>query len=203
MELRTGLMTAAAVLLFVTACSKEPQPAASPSASASAAPTQAAAEPVGPLGWGALRIGMTRAEVEAVVGPSSTPPGDQASDDVHVCDDHHPQRAPEGLFVMLEDDKLTRITLYGATTLRTAEGIGLGDTAAHVKEVFGARARSLPHRYDDAPAEYIQVWEGAGPFPEDVQDPAARGVVFETDHTGKVTAIHAGGPSIQYIEGCA
>jgi hypothetical protein len=36
-----------------------------------------------------------------------------------------------------------------------------------------------------------------------VQDEAARGIVYEIDGAGKVGAIHAGGPSIQYVEGCA
>jgi hypothetical protein len=36
-----------------------------------------------------------------------------------------------------------------------------------------------------------------------VQDASARGIVYEIDGTGKVGAIHAGGPSIQYVEGCA
>ena len=34
-------------------------------------------------------------------------------------------------------------------------------------------------------------------------DEAARGLLYEIDGTGKVGAVRAGGPSIQYVEGCA
>jgi hypothetical protein len=58
-----------------------------------------------------------------------------------------------------------------------------------------------PHKYQDKPAEYITAWAG-GPRSEPyVEDEAARGIVYEIDGTGKVGAVHAGGPSIQLVEG--
>ena len=72
-----------------------------------------------------------------------------------------------------------------------------------MKTAYGASAVATPHKYQDKPAEYITVWDG-GPRKEPyVQDEAARGLVYEIDGTGKVGMIHAGGPSIQYVEGCA
>ena len=104
---------------------------------------------------------------------------------------------------MLEAGKLTRITLADMSKLKTDKGLGLGDTAETVKTAYGAAAVATPHKYQDKPAEYITVWDG-GPRTEPyVQDEAARGIVYEIDGTGKVGAIHAGGPSIQYVEGCA
>ena len=64
-------------------------------------------------------------------------------------------------------------------------------------------ATSSPHNYVDAPGEYITVWDG-GPRGEDyVQDEAARGVVYEVNQDGVVSYVRVGGPSIQYVEGCA
>ena len=87
--------------------------------------------------------------------------------------------------------------------MKTDKGFGLGDTPDAVKTAYGADAKATPHKYQDKPAEYITWWQG-GPRAEPyVEDDAARGIVYEIDGTGKVGAIHAGGPSIQYVEGCA
>lgn len=151
-------------------------------------------------GIGPLKIGMTRDEVVAAVGDTRTPdavgiPGE--------CIEFQPQRAPDGVWVMIEDGKLTRITLGDLSTVKTDKGFGLGDAPDAVKAAYGAEAKATPHKYQDKPAEYITWWKG-GPRPEPyVQDDAARGIVYEIDGTGKVGAIHAGGPSIQYVEGCA
>ncbi|MEZ6029187.1 MAG: hypothetical protein R3C46_05505 [Hyphomonadaceae bacterium] len=164
---------------------------------------QADASALTPEGWGDLKIGMSRADVEAIVGPTATPDAMPASDDINACDDYQPQRAPLGLFVMLEDNILTRITLAELNDVKTADGFGLGDPADKVKAFYGARAVVTPHKYMDHPAEYITVWSG-GPRSESyVEEPDARGLVYEIDGSGNVGAIHAGGPSIQYVEGCA
>ena len=59
-----------------------------------------------------------------------------------------------------------------------------------------------PHKYEPAPAGYITVWSRGGGSGY-VEDPDARGLVFEVGQDGAVKAIRAGGPSIQYVEGCA
>lgn len=163
-------------------------------------PPAASTDALTSQGWGTLKIGMTKDEVVAAVGDKRDPhaagiPGD--------CEEYQPKNAPENLWVMLEAGKLTRITLADMSKLKTDKGIGLGDTAETVKTAYGAAAVASPHKYQDKPAEYITVWDG-GPRTEPyVQDEAARGIVYEIDGTGKVGAIHAGGPSIQYVEGCA
>jgi hypothetical protein len=65
-------------------------------------------------------------------------------------------------------------------------------------------ASSEPHKYVDG-AEYITSWTiGAPANPTTfVQDASARGIRYETDAQGVVTGIHAGGPSIQNVEGCS
>jgi len=153
-------------------------------------------------GWGPLRIGMTLAEVTAAAGPDSNPDS-VGGPEPEYCDQFRPANAPEGILVMIEEGKLTRISLVELSPLKTGKGLGIGDTAAAVKAAYGAAATVSPHKYQDAPAEYITVWDG-GPRAEPyVEDPAARGLVYEIDGTGSVGAIHAGGPSIQYVEGCA
>ncbi len=153
-------------------------------------------------GWGPLKIGMTLDEVTAAAGADSNP-DDVGGPEPEFCDQFRPADAPEGVLVMIEEGKLTRISLIELSTVKTDKGLGLGDTAAAVKAAYGANAIASPHKYQDAPAEYITVWDG-GPRTEPyVQDAAARGLVYEIDGTGKVGAIHAGGPSIQYVEGCA
>jgi hypothetical protein len=198
--------TALVAALAFTACSPAAQaPATSaaeaPITEATPAPAPAAAsDAITAEGWGPLRIGMTKDEVIAAAGDTRNPdaagvPGD--------CLEFQPKNVPENLWVMLEAGKLTRITIADMSTLETDKGLGLGDTAEAVKTAYGSAAVASPHKYQDKPAEYITVWNG-GPRTEPyVQDETARGLVYEIDGTGKVGAIHAGGPSIQYVEGCA
>ena len=205
-------------LFAVAACDRpetpaEPSPAASAtSADNHAAPAvashPAAATPavtdrnlVSADGWGPLRVGMTVAEVTAAVGADSQPNAVGGADPAS-CDEFHPARAPEGLRVMMVDGRLARITLARAATLKTDRGFGLGDAASAIKASYGGAVIAQPHKYQSAPAEDLFAWrEGASTAY--VTDPAARGIRCEIGSDGKVMAIHAGGPAIQYVEGCA
>jgi hypothetical protein len=152
-------------------------------------------------GWGPLRIGMTRAEVEAASGPDANPDA-VGGPDPDSCDQFRPANAPEDILVMVENGVLTRISVGDLSDIATDRGFKIGDSAADVKAGYADAAKASPHKYQGPPAEYITVWEG-GPRSEDyVQDTAARGIVYEVDGTGNVGAIHVGGPSIQYVEGC-
>ena len=153
-------------------------------------------------GIGPLTIGMTKAEVVAAVGDTRTPDA-VGGPDPESCEEFRPERAPEDVLVMIVGGKLARISLVDMATVKTDKGLGLGDTADTVKTGYGDQAKASPHKYQDKPAEYITWWKG-GPRSEPyVEDEAARGIVYEIDGTGKVGAVHAGGPSIQYVEGCA
>ena len=194
--IRTLLLTSA--VLMLAACGapeSEPAPAAPPAApEAPAIPVDANA--LTAQGWGPLRIGMTRAEVEAALGPDSNP-GAVGGPEPEVCDQWRPERAPDGV--------LTRISVAEPSTLRTDRGFGLGDTATAIKTAYGAGAVSQPHKYSPAPAEDIFVWTSGGLATADawVQDAAARGVRYEINGAGKVGIVHVGGPAIQMVEGCA
>jgi len=153
-------------------------------------------------GVGPLTIGMTKAEVIAAVGDTRNPDA-VGGPDPESCEEFRPQRAPDDVLVMIIDGKLARISLVDMATVKTDKGLGLGDTADAVKTGYGDQAKASPHKYQDKPAEYITWWKG-GPRTEPyVEDETARGIVYEIDGTGKVGAVHAGGPSIQYVEGCA
>ena len=196
-----------ATALAFSACSPaaEPPPAPAPETPAAVATPPAPSVTLDVLtadGIGPLTIGMTKDEVIAAVGPTRTPDA-VGGPEPESCEEFRPERAPEGMLVMIEQGKLSRISLVDMSTVKTDKGLGLGDTADTVKTSYGDQAKASPHKYQDKPAEYITWWKG-GPRAEPyVQDEAARGIVYEIDGTGKVGMIHAGGPAIQYVEGCA
>lgn len=196
-----------AALLALSACNQqpvEPAPTASPDA-APASPTPAAqpGEPVSAAnkltaqGFGPLRVGMTIAEVEAAMGPDANP-GAVGGADPESCDQFRPERAPEGLLVMMIDGRLGSVWLTRNATAETDRALNIGDTAAEVKRVYGDAAETMPHKYESAPSEYIFVWSSA-----DQTSPAARGLKYEIGQDGRVKSIAGGGPSIAYVEGCA
>lgn len=176
-------------------------PVTPPASSPSPMPTPAQANVLTSEGFGPLRIGMTLGEVNAALGPDSDP-GSVGGAEPAQCDQFRPERAPEGMLVMIEQGVLTRISLIRDSTVKTDRGLGLGDTAATVKTAYGAQATVTPHKYSAAPSEYITVWTRGGAATY-VTDAAARGIVYEVGQEGTVQAIHAGGPSIQYVEGCS
>ncbi|WP_431869625.1 hypothetical protein [Allosphingosinicella sp.] len=140
-------------------------------------------------------------EIMAAAGPDSDPDA-VGGPEPESCDIFHPARAPEGLRVMVEDGRLTRVSLSNPTEVKTDRGFGPGDTAAAIKAAYGEDVAASPHEYEAAPAEYLTVWTtGAGDEPY-IRSPEARGIRYEIDQSGTVATIHAGGPSIQYVEGC-
>lgn len=152
-------------------------------------------------GYGQLRIGMTRDAVTALYGDIASADG-SGLPEPEICDEYHPERAPAGLFVMLEENILARISIGDDSDIRTAEGISVGDSADAVLAAYGNRVDAMPHHYVGLPAEYLDIWDGdARPGPEG-DSPNLRGIRFETDEQRNVTSIHAGGSSIQYVEGC-
>jgi hypothetical protein len=144
-----------------------------------------------PMGWGPARIGMTRAQVSKALKVELE--GD-AFDNVDSClelfgaNDSLP-----GLFFMFENGKLTRISAIEPSPVATPRGMHVGSTVEDVRKAYGAGLKEEPHKYVDAPAEYLTFWPKPGKY----------GVRFETDTQGRVESIHAGTASIQYVEGCA
>lgn len=201
--IRLVALGSVAVLSLAACNAPPPEPADAPAApSAPTSPMEpgapvSAADKLTAQGFGPLHIGMTRAEVEAALGPDSDPEA-VGGPDPASCDMFRPARAPEGLLVMVENGVLTSVWLSRNTSVETDRALNIGDPAAEVKRVYGAAAEVVPHKYVDAPAEYITVWSTA-----DHQSPAARGLTYEIGQDGRVESIAGGGPSIQYVEGCA
>lgn len=185
--------------LTLAACQPPAEPTPAPTQPPVVAPTPPVdANALTAEGWGPLRIGMTLAEITAALGPDADP-GAVGGADPAACDQFRPERAPEGMLLMVEEGRLSRISLIRASPLKTDRGFGLGDSAAAIKTAYGSAAMVEPHKYESAPAEYIAV---AGPAPAETPT-TERGIVYEIGGDGTVKAIHAGGPSIHYVEGCS
>lgn len=148
-----------------------------------------------PDGWGPLRIGMSRAEVVAAAGEDAHPDA-VGGPDPERCDEFRPREAPEGILVMIEGGILTRISVSRNTDISTPAGFGVGDSGADVQAEYGARAHVDPHQYREPPARYVTVWrEATSPVER-------RGIRYEIDADDSIVHVRAGGPSIEYVEGC-
>ncbi|RED15715.1 hypothetical protein [Parasphingopyxis lamellibrachiae] len=194
-------MTAA--LILFSGCVETDEPAADSGATDDAQEADAAT--VGDVlsagGWGPLRIGMSRDEVVAAVGGPADPEA-MGSPEPEFCDQFPPAQAPTGMFVMIESGVLTSISLSAGSTLQTSEGLSVGDSADAVRAAYGDRLDVLPHNYIGLPAEYLTVWSTGEITENGTSDENARGIRYETNAEGVIELIHAGGPSIQYVEGC-
>jgi len=181
-------------LVAVAACS---QPGAATGSEPATAPPPASAPPAAaptltPKGLGPLTIGMTDAEARAAVGAANIE-GDTGTELSESCTEIKLKGAWPGVYLMVEDGKLSRVTVTEGSTIKTDRGVGLNATPAQVMAAY-PDAKSEPHKYEDTPpGAYLTVWTV----------PDKEGTVFEVNGRGVVGSIHAGGPSIQYIEGCA
>lgn len=188
------------ILPLLAACAEEraPEPVPSPTPAPPApapAPSPTPLAALTPDGWGPLRIGMTRDQVEAVLG-SDAEPDAAGGPDPAACDQFRPARAPAGLLVMVEDGRLTRVSLIRDAAIRTDRGLGLGATVEAVQQAYRGAIRSEPHEYLAPPGRYLTYRHDGG-------GADARGIRYEIGTDGRVTAIHAGGRAITYSEDCA
>lgn len=203
-KIATLFAPTALALLALSACSSpapEPSGSASTGAAATAdgadavvAPAATEAAPATPAasgqvlgleGLGDLRIG------QAVPSGSSWAMRGVAEDP--ACRTVTSPKYP-GVYAIVTQGKVRRITVGKRSDVKLAEGIGPGASEAEVNQWFaGFRAES--HKYEDAPAKYLTAPNAAS------GDPALR---FEIGHDGKVNLIHVGTmPVLAYVEGCA
>jgi len=150
----------------------------------------AAVPPLTPDGWGELRIGMS--EAEAVHKFRLIVPSDDDGVSSYACRElAFPEGGPD-LVAMAENGRITRISVFRDSAIRTERGFGVGSREAEIRKAYGRNLRVKTHAYDEEPVHYLTAWTV----------PGKRGVRFETDQKGVVRTVHVGGPSIQYIEGC-
>jgi hypothetical protein len=99
-----------------------------------------------------------------------------------------------GVYSIVEEGKVRRITVGERSDVKLVEGIGVGAPETDVRAAFPG-FRESPHKYVEPPAKYLTA-----PNAES-GDPALR---FETGADGKVSLIHVGTmPVLGYVEGCA
>lgn len=151
-------------------------------------------------GWGPLRIGMSQAEVTEAVGPQANPDL-VAGAEPDVCQQYKPSETPEGVYVMIERDKLTRISLIRDADILTDAGLKLGATTDEVRAAY-TTTEVTPHKYQESPAVYLDAWMNVASGDQAIDNPEARGIRYVVNTDGVVESIHAGGSSIRYVEGC-
>lgn len=160
--------------------------ASEPAVTSSDTPTAAAtSEVLGLEGLGDLRIGKP-----VPAGSSWAERGAQAGEACRTVT----SPAYPGVYAIVEQGKVRRITLGKGSQVKLAEGVGVGDSEAEVRKWF-AGFREEPHKYEAAPAKYLTAPNAAS------GDPALR---FEIGQDGRVALIHIGTmPTLGYVEGCA
>lgn len=98
-----------------------------------------------------------------------------------------------GVYAMVIDGKVQRITAGQRSDVKLAEGIGVGASEQEVRKWF-AGFREEPHKYEDAPAKYLTAPNAAT---------GGSALRFEIGHDDKVKLIHIGlMPALAYVEGC-
>ena len=159
-----------------------------PSSPDTATPNPGTSFTVDERGIGPIRAGMTVAEAaQAMGGGFGAPPGYNGG-----CGYAALTKAPRGLAVMLENNKVARVEIRSGS-IPTSVGAKIGDTEARIKSLYGARVTSTPAKYDPK-GHYLTV------TPTDKNAPYR--IVFETD--GKVVTNYRSGqlPAVEYVERC-
>lgn len=191
----------AAAALCLAACSSErstaPDPAPEPTSRVTRQGEALAPPPVAPppappaakvltlQGLGALRIGEV-----VPAGSGWAERGAQISD---MCRTVSSPDFP-GIYAIVEEGKVRRITVGERSDVKLIEGIGVGATEVEVRAAFPG-FRESPHKYVDPPAKYLTAPNAPG------GDPALR---FEIGEDGRVSLVHVGTmPVLGYVEGCA
>ena len=138
-------------------------------------------------GVGPLRIGMTKAEAHAALG--------MAIDWPDVPDESCAYGSVRGMndavSFLIADGRIGRVDVK-SPRIPTRAGARIGDTEAHVRQLYGAAVLTEPHKYQAG--HYLIV-----PAPGDT----TRRLIFETN-VDTVTTYRAGiRPIVDWVEGCS
>ncbi|MBC7789783.1 MAG: hypothetical protein H7Z74_07540 [Anaerolineae bacterium] len=199
-----SLFSVTVAVILVTGCSKTGSdddgrpPAVRDTIASTNSPTDTANAPtavaplstwtVTPRGIGPIRVGMSLAEVEAVVPISVTKPA--ASPE---CDYISPRDGPAGVNFMIRNGRIARADITDSI-FATAKGARMGDSEERIKQLYPGQVEVVPHKYVDG--HYLIVTPN-------VPSDSAHRFVFETDGK-RVTRFRSGKmPEVTWVEGCS
>lgn len=148
----------------------------------------AAALTLTPDGIGPARIGMTRAQVQRVLGRRFR----------HTAQPEAPNCTEEGLAglpgvaFMFTKGRLSRVTLFEPSPARTPRGIGVGAARSLVERRYPGIKVDTHEYMEGTRARSLLYWVR----------PGRKGVRFLVGEDQRVSSIHAGLAEIEYVEGC-
>jgi len=144
-------------------------------------------------GYGDMRIGMSLVDAREISGQVLDAPALEENIPGACSEQAYATTDGDQLWLMFEGDRLVRITASSeASRTRTAQNVGVGSTDAEVRAAY-QNVIEEPAKYSPPPAHDLIVWT----------TPEQSGLRFEVSEAGLVTQVHAGGPAILYVEGCA
>ena len=148
---KSSITLAALSCVLLAACAPENQTAAKDRQVGVAAPHAARAPEAAPspteltaAGLGDLRIGAPVPAASGWTAPDAKSDGCATARSADY----------KGVYALIEQEKVQRITLGAGSDVKLAGGIGIGSSEAEVKKQF-AELRDEPHKYDPAPAKYL------------------------------------------------
>lgn len=189
------------ILLGLGACSSEPPPD-NQTASAdelSARAESARAEPVTapePAAAPARRTIALEGLPDLKIGSPAPRAGSWRERGAQIGDGCRTISSPDypGVYAIVEDGRVRRITVGQGSDVRLVEGVGVGAAARSVATAFPG-FREEPHKYVEPPARYYTAPDPA---------PGAPALRFEIGADDKVSMFHVGvKPTLDYVEGCA
>jgi len=136
-------------------------------------------------GVGPVKIGMSLSQLNTALREKFTMPQNKEDQGCfYVTATKHPH-----VSFMIENGHLVRVDVE-KVGIATAEGVQVGDSEEHAKQIYGPRLKIEPHQYTDG--HYLTVWSKSDGY----------GIRFETEN-GKIETFYAGTfEAIQYVEGC-
>lgn len=150
-------------------------------------------------GIGPIKVGMSLKEAEKAAGVKLA----QVQEEMNECSFVAPKGKLKEIIFMVYKGKIVRADVpsegfaQNKSKVRTAEGIGIGDSMAKVKEAYKGRIKSQRHPYgQDGKDFYLLV------TPKDPKDKTHL-MIFEI-MGGKVVTLRSGFKGdVQAIEGCS
>ena len=157
-------------------------------AATSAVAAPSAFPPLTSAGFGGVKIGMRERDAVRLLG-LKTPHDDGVSS--YQCRELTWPGHREVAF-MARNGRISRISLYDKSPLKTDRGFTVGSREADIKRAYGPGLKVETNAYEDEPAHYLTFWDPGG----------KRGVRYETGADRRVARLHVGDSAIEYIESC-